>query len=253
MSFDNIISFLLNSFDSGNKEKNSEIHIGKKFTKNNNSSVLKIILLAREGEGEAYITKILIRRLHKKGYSSLSYFFPKHLPSSNANKTINNFDFIKNQIKFDILKIKTEHNFQKIDIIAPSLSVVSACLIANDNDNIQNLFLLVPSSCLASSLWNGIRTQKLKNTYEHQNINQEDLKNRWKNLAPKRNINTMRGKNIFIAISKSDKVIPYHFGKELTNLTKKLHPNNTIIQENTYIGHYFTVIKYYLFNKELLK
>ena len=130
---------------------------------------------------------------------------------------------------------------------------MNACLIANDNDDIQNLFFIVPGSCLASSLWNGIRTQKLKNIYERQNISQEQLKTSWGNLAPKNNLDAMRNKNIFISISKSDKVIPYCFGKELAYLAKKLYPNNAIVQENSRLGHYLTIVKYYLFDKELLE
>lgn len=252
MSIDNIINFLSNGFDYFDKEECSEIYINKKFAINNKSSVLKIIL-PPWGDGESFLTKILIWRLKKRGYSCLAYFFPKYILSSNISDTSKFYISIKDQIRSDILKFKAEYNFQKIDIIAPSLGVVSACLIADDNENIQNLFFIVPGSCLASSLWNGVRTQKLKNVYEHQNINQEQLKKSWESLAPKNNINAMRNKNIFIAISKSDRVIPYCFGKELADLAKKLYPTNVVIQENNYLGHYLTVIKYYSFDKELLK
>jgi hypothetical protein len=252
MSLDKIIGFLFNGVDSIDKEENPEIYVTKKFIKNNDSSILKIIL-PPWGDGESFITKILIWRLSKKGYSSLAYFFPKHILSSDVTKTVKTFNFIRDRIKSDILNLKTEHKFKKVDIIAPSLGVVSACLIANDNDDIQNLFLVVPGSCLASSLWNGMRTQKLKNAYEHQNISQAQLRNIWESLAPKNNINAMKNKNVFMAISKSDKVIPYCFGKELADLARKLYPNHTLVQENSYWGHYFTVIKYYLFDKELLK
>lgn len=251
MSLDNIINFLSNSFDFFDEEEHSEIYINKQFVKNK-SSVLKVIL-PPWGDGNSFITKILIWRLKKSGCSCLIYFFPRSILSSNINDTIFFFNSIRNQIKSDILKLKVEYKFQRIDIIAPSLGGVSACLIANDNDDIQNLFLIVPGSCLASSLWNAITTQKLKNIYEHQNINEEQLKILWESLDPENNFNAMINKNIFIAISKSDKVILYRFGKELADLANKLYPNNVVIQENSYLGHYLTVIKYYLFNKELLK
>ncbi|KKT19253.1 MAG: hypothetical protein UW02_C0013G0036, partial [Candidatus Nomurabacteria bacterium GW2011_GWB1_43_7] len=48
-------------------------------------------------------------------------------------------------------------------------------------------------------------------------------------------------------------VIPYVFGKEFASLVKDLYPNNTIIKENNFLGHFVTVVKYYLFSKELLK
>ena len=112
---------------------------------------------------------------------------------------------------------------------------------------------MVPGSCLASSLWKGIRTQKLKKIYEKQNIKLEQLQTLWQSLAPKNNISALDNKNIFIAISKSDKVIPYPFGKELADLVKTKYPQNTSIAENKYLGHYFTVLKYYFFSKKLLE
>lgn len=252
MGIDNVIDFLSNGFDLFDKEERSEIQMDKKFIRNDKSSVLKIIL-PPWGDGESFATKILMWRLKKNGYSCLAYFFPKYILSSNINDTLKFFNSIKDQLKSDILKLKAEYNFQRIDIITLSLGVVSACLIANDNDDIQNLFFIVPGSCLASSVWNGIRTRKLKNVYEHQNINRKRLKISWDSLAPKNNIDAMKNKNIFIAISKSDKVIPYRFGKEFADLAKNLYPNNVVVQENSYLGHYLTAIKYYLSDKELLK
>lgn len=252
MSIDYIISFLYNCFDFSNNTEGFTIQIDKKFIQSKNSSVLKIIL-PTWGEGETLITKILIWRLHQKGHSCLAYFFPKHLLSNNPNNTVEFFNLIKDQIKSDIEKFKSQFNFKRIDIITASLGVVSACLIANNNDGIKNLFFIVPGSCLASSLWNGTRTQKLKNAYKSQNINQEQLQAMWKMLAPKDNIDSMNYKNIFIAISKSDKVIPYCFGRELADLIKNSYPKNTTVKENKLLGHYLTIVKYYLFDKTLLK
>ncbi|MFA6099053.1 MAG: hypothetical protein WCV50_05985 [Patescibacteria group bacterium] len=253
MSLDNIINFLSNGlYSSDKKEEGVEFNINKKFIKNDSSSTLKIIL-PPWGDKESIISRILIRRLNKKGYSCLAYFFPRHILSSDVDKTVEFFNTIKERVKSDIKKLKAEYNFQKIDIIAPSLGVVSACLIANGNQDISNLYFIVPGSCLAASLWNGIRTQHLKNIYEKQGINQEKLINIWGSLAPKNNINALAGKNIFIAISRSDKIIPYRFGKELADLMTKLYPQTTVVQENGHLGHYLTVIKYYLSGKELLE
>lgn len=221
MSLDSIIIFLLNGSCSTDKYKEGlNIHINKRFVRHDNSSVLKIII-PQWGDKESIATRILIRRLHKEGYSCLSFCLPRDILSSNPKDTIKFFNSIAEQLKCDIQKLKAEYNFQRIDIIAASLGCVSACLIANGNKDVQNLFLLVPGSCLASSLWNGIRTQELRKIYEHQNINQEQLKSIWKDLAPKNNIDLMGNKNIFIAISQSDKLIPYRLGKEFAEFNEK--------------------------------
>jgi hypothetical protein len=252
MATDNIINFLLHGFGSTNKEDNAKFYINKNFVRNNGSAVLKIIL-PPWGDGDSLVTKILIRRLQNRGYSTLNYFFPRNILSPDVKATIESFYFIRDQIKSDIAKLKAEQGFKQIDINAPSLGVVSACLIANNNNDVNNLFFIVPGSGLAASLWNGIRTQKLKNNYQRQNISEEQLIKIWTSLAPKENINALIGRNIFVAISRADKIIPYRFGKELADSLQKLYPNNTAVKQNSHLGHYLTVIKYYMFGRELLK
>ena len=252
MSLDNVFDVVYNIKDFFKKRKSSRFYIEKKFFKNDKTSVLKIIISPR-GDSVPPTDKILFRRLCKKGYSCLYYCISGSVLSPDVNETIRYFNLVKDQIRSDISELKTKHNFKKVDIISSSLGAVSVCLVANNNDYVDNIFLIVPGSCLASSLWNGIRTQNLRKIYENQKINQEELKNIWATLAPKNNINELRNKNIFISISKSDKVIPYVFGKEFASLVKDLYPNNTIIKENNFLGHFVTVIKYYFFSKELLK
>lgn len=253
MNVDSIITQIFNWSDILKSEKtNSEFRINKKFVKNNHSSTLKVII-PPWGEGESLVDTILLRRLFNQGYSCLAYFFPKSILSPDISRTRELFEQIKNTVRADISRLKTEHHFQKIDIIATSLGVVSACLIANDNDDVADLYFIVPGSCLAASLWDGIRTKKLKSIYEHQGINREQLVQSWHSLAPKNNINTLRNRNIFIALSRSDRVIPYRYGRELADLVIKQYPNETVVQENSHLGHYLTVVKYYVFDTELLK
>ena len=252
--FDKIINFLwvTNHLEKYPKNTNFTANeIQSFFIHKENSLTLKIILPGW-GDGFSWVTKVLVKRLSRKGFSCLAYSLPRTILPHNPNLALGIFNIVKESIKKDITNIKSQYNFKKIDIIAPSLGVVIACLIANGNKDITNTFFIVPGGCLASSLWDGVRTQRLKQIYETQGIDKEKLKKLWYSLAPQNNIGILSNKRIFIAISKSDKVIPYHFGKELADLAKKLYPNNTLVQENSYLGHYLTAIKYYLFDKELL-
>lgn len=252
MSLDNIVSFFFNIADFFDDNKRFEFHLNRKFIEYKNSSVLKVIFMAR-CDKEGFFDKALINRLHKKGHSCLVYFLPKSLLSQDINQTIGFFNFVTDLVKSDISKFKSKYNFERIDIISSSLGAIISCLVANNNDEVQNLFFIVPGSCLASSLWYSKRTKKLRKSYECQNIGLEQLKNAWSKLAPKNNIDLMSNKNIFIAISKSDKVIPYQFGKELADLAKRMYPQSIFVRENNHLGHYFTAVKYYLFDKEILK
>ncbi len=176
--FDKIINFL---WVTKRFEKYPDINftaneIQKLFIHKENSLALKIILPGW-GDGLSWVTKILVRRLSRRGYSCLAYSLPKTILPYDPNLAPGIFSIVKETIKRDIKDIKSQYNFKRLDIIAPSLGVVIACLVANDNRDITNTFFMVPGSCLASSLWDGARTQRLKQVYTTQGIDKEKLKN----------------------------------------------------------------------------
>lgn len=253
MNFDKIIAFLslLNRFENYQINDLPAADIKKNFIYKNNSTILKV-LIPPWGNGEYLVTKLLRRRLIKKGYSCLSYTLPRRILSSDIYLTLKLFNDISEQIKLDIAELKVKHHFQQIDIISFSLGAVNACLIANNNPDISGLFLIIPGACLASSLWDGVRTQRLKKIYEKQGVNRGQLIKIWADLAPKNNIDALNNKKIFIAISLADKIIPYNSGQELANLLIKRY-SPTIIEKNRRLGHYLTSIKYHLFSEILLK
>jgi hypothetical protein len=208
MSPDYIIDFLYNVVDLFKKENIQKFSIQKTFLINKRTSVLKVVI-SPKGDQVPPTDRILIKRLYKKGYSCLYYYISGSVLSTDANETLNNFIQIRNEIRQDISKYKTEYNFERIDLISSSLGNISACLITNGNDDVNNLSLIVPGSCLASSLWNSIRTEGLRSEYEDQGMNETILKDLWNDLDPINNMDGWGNKNIFLAISKCDKVIPY--------------------------------------------
>ena len=215
--FDKIINFLLikNRFEMYSKNTDFTANeIQRFFIHKENSLALKIILPGWS-DSLSWVTKGLIRRLSRRGFSCLAYSLPRTILPHDPNLAPGIFSIVKEFIKRDISNIKSQYNFKKIDIIAPSLGVVIACLIANDNKDITNTFFIVRGGCLASSLWDGVKTQRLKQIYETQGIDKEKLKKLWYSLAPKNNISILNNKRIFIAISKSDKIIPYQINNIL--------------------------------------
>jgi hypothetical protein len=69
------------------------------------------------------------------------------------------------------------------------------------------------------------------------------LKEAWRDLAPENNFDGLKGKEIEIYISKCDVNIPYRFGKKLVD-RMVAHGLNPLVNENKYLGHYLTVLRY---------
>ena len=124
-------------------------------------------------------------------------------------------------------------------------------MCANNNQNIDEIFLIIPGHCLAESIWQGISTQKIRQEYENQKISLKKLKNYWYTLAPENNINNLKSKKVSIFLSKADKVIPYYCGKKLLEKAKSLK-YNLFYNINDNPGHYLTALKFYLSPKRFL-
>lgn len=246
MSFDYIIKFLwlTNYFEKFPDPKGKNYPIEKYFRHASRADELIVVLPF--WKSWTFANKLLNWRALRSGKSCLFYSFSPELLSSDPEYTLQEFHKIKAQVRQDISDLKKQYGYSKIKIIATSLGVVSAMMIADGNKDVDELLLIVPGSCLASSLWDGIRTQRLKKIYEQKGIDKEKLQKMWKELAPKNNVSQIEGKKIHVAISKSDKLIPYKYGKEFADILKE---KGASIKESIFPGHYISIIQFYLFGK----
>lgn len=223
-----------------------DLPIEKFFKHINGSNALVVIIPGWKNSPS--VDKFFEWRIMKSKQSCLRYCFHPDLLSANPEYTVKEFLNIKEKIKKDILELKMKFGYAKIKLVASSLGAVSAMLVANNNKDIDQLFLLVPGSCIDYPLWYGIRTKKLKKIYEKKGINIEKLHNLWKEIAPINNADSLEDKKICTYISKSDKAIPYKYGKELSqyliNRYKKAEE-----KENILWGHYLSIVKFYLFER----
>lgn len=255
--FDAIINFISvsNRFEKYEREKLIKRSflkgVQKFFVPKKNSKTLKVII-PPWGDSEYYVTKLLKKRLASQGFACLSYSFPQNILSADAENVPLKFQLVREKVLADIEKLKKRYGFLEIDLIGTSLGVVTACLIANNSKHFKDIFFIVPGNCAASSLWDGIRTQKLALAYQNQGLSKDGLARLWQELAPENNIDNLSFNNLYVATSKSDRIIPYCYGKKLTDQLQKRY-KKVHIMENNRLGHYLTVLKYFLFSDLLYK
>lgn len=250
MSLDKIISLFLlgNYFENPTAEDNIQekdlVQRDFKYTPQSRGLYVFIPPWHRD----VLLSKIMERKIVKIGFSALFYSFSPKILSASDVLTVRYFEKIKNIIKNDITTLRGKHNFSEINIISFSIGAVIAMMVADNNDRINKLELIVPGSNLAESMWNGIRTQRIRAEFEKKNITLGQLNRKWEVLAPKDHISGLKCKKIYIQLSRADKIIPYVYGKELADLLKKSNIK-TVVEENNFLGHYCTCLKFYLFPK----
>lgn len=249
MDLDKIIKLVRNGNEVFSNKIPSDNILKNKFSHKKDSKEL-FILLPSWG-GRLYYNFFPRHLLMKNGFSVLEYEFSEAILSTNWRSTLDYFNFIRKSVVEKAEKLKKEYGFQKIKIIGISLGCVNACMCANDNLSIDEIFLITPGHCLAESVWQGISTQKIKQEYEAQKISLKELKNHWHALAPENNLNSLKSKKVSIFLSKADKVIPYYCGKKLLEKVKSTK-YDLFYKIDDHLGHYLIALQFYLSPKKFL-
>jgi len=250
MGFDRIISKFEQEKDGISFKAKPKDYIKKEFKYKKGSSILYAIV--PPWHVELGISRVLKKKILANKDSYIDYVFSPEILSTYPNTAKKCYNIIKKTVRSDLNKLSKKYGFSKIVIIGISLGCVNALMIANNNPLVKKIILIAPGHCLAESLWNGVRTQKLRQEFEKKGINLEKLKKAWKTLAPENNISGLMGKEIYVYLSKADEAIPYYCGKSLVEsmIKKGLKPN---VKTNKYLGHYLTVLKFMFFPKKFLK
>lgn len=250
MNFDKIFFYTWNRRQIFDREIPPERIIKSRFTHKEESSELYVIFPS--WGGNFYLNHFLRRRFMLDGYSFLEYQFSKGILSTDKEMTLKYFKAICEKAKGDIEKLKKEHNFQKIKVIGISIGCVNACMMAENNPNINELILVVPGHCLAESMWQGFDTQELRKTYEKEGATLPELKKYWHDLAPENNINNLKCEKVSIFLSRADIVIPFCCGEKLAEKLKFMKYNLSC-HINKHLGHNLTAISFLLNPKKYLK
>ena len=249
LNLDNILSWSA-LFDKENLSK--EVEIQNPFSGSvfyDHGSKTGYVLLAPWHAG-SYIFALLKRRIRRAGEAYVQYNLIPDILSPDIEATRSYFEIVSQNIRKDMQKIHRENGVEKFIIIGLSLSCVFTMMIANNNDLVSEVILVVPGNTLAGSLWNSIRTIKIRRAMEKGGITLSRLKRYWIELAPEEYINGIKDKKIRIILSRKDIIIPYRFGKTFANETKKVIPNVEVI-ENNHLGHYGTILSFLLSKKYL--
>ena len=212
---------------------------GKTCT-NPNARRLTLLLPPWHGGGAVY--EILARRLAKEGSAVLRYAFHGQILEPNAERVRASFHFIQQAVVADIEALTAEKSYESVDFIASSLGNVSLALIASRYRNFRKASMVVAGSNLARSVWEGSRTQALREAFEAQGLDEQALDTMWTELAPKNHAEFFSGKEVAMHVSTADTVIPTHYQIEMAEHMRAVCDNATVTYLNK--GHAASVIDF---------
>jgi len=239
MNLDKILSWS-SLFDKDNL--NREVELQNPFSGSvfyDRGSKVAYVLIAPWHAG-SYIFTLIKKRIRGAGDAYVQYNLISDILSPDAEATRAYFEIVSQNIRKDLIKIHKESGVEKFIMVGLSLSCVFAMMIASKNELITDVILVAPGSTLAESMWDGLRTAKIKRVMKKEGMTLGRLKKYWLQLAPEEYLEGIKDKKVKIFLSKSDKVIPYRFGKKFADEAKKIIPD-VEVKINNMLGHYGTV------------
>ena len=133
---------------------------------------------------------------------------------------------------------------KQFTVIGTSVGSMVAIKTANHEPAVKKLILNTPGNCQAEIIWSSIRLRYIKKYLEKQGMSITKLKKLWEEMLPENNLDKLKGKELFINLSRADLVVPYANGQKLVGKMREIGLNPTVMENNN-LGHYLTILKYY--------
>jgi hypothetical protein len=204
------------------------------FIRNQKAPVLTLVFPPWHGGGPAI--KILTNRLAKAGSAVLSFNFHDSILEPSAYGVIESFNHMEAGVQGATTKLLAENNYQKIRLVGLSLGTVSLALAARILPNFDSATVVVGSSNLALSMWEGKRTAGVRRGLQAQGVTAREIDQAWQMLAPKNHAECFEGKDVNMVISRSDNIVPTHYQNEFAEHLTKAGANLSV--SYTRLGHY---------------
>lgn len=211
---------------------------------NPGASKLAVVFPPWHGGGKT--TQNLVSRLVGDGSAVLNCEFHDQIIEPNAERVPKSFASIQESVGSELQRLHECMGYRRIHLIGISLGNVAMTMVAEVFQDFSAATFLVAGSNLASAMWDGRRTQGIKEVLRSQGYTKAQLDEAWQDLAPKKYAPIFKDKDVQAIISKKDNLIPTSYqiemGKELDRagvLATKKYTNS---------GHAATIARFCLFS-----
>jgi pimeloyl-ACP methyl ester carboxylesterase len=206
---------------------------------NSDSNKLAVVFPPWHGGGR-FIQR-LVYRLRSENWAVLNYAFHDQILEPSIQRVPQSFTAIKDQVA-DELNTLRKAQYERMHLIGISLGTMSMTLAASEYHEFQSATFVLPSSKLASSVWEGMRTQNIRQLLNVHGYTKSDVEEAWSELEPIKYAKDFTGKEVNTYVSSTDRIILPSFQREMVNALRERGSN---LKENySRLGHASSIINY---------
>lgn len=221
-----------------------EVVTGRKFL-NPNGQQLYVLFPPWHGGAQPY--QKLARRLAAQNKAVLAYTFHDEILKPDVDEVLKSFQCMQTIVADELNTIADSQKYDHIRLISMSLGNPALAMVTAEFDRFDSASFALSATDLASSMWHGIRTQRVRQGIESQGYSLEAVKQAWAPMAPINNLAALAGKNIDILVSTADAVIPASYQYEYVNALRDYGIEPTV--STTRLGHYAAIVKFCLYSQ----
>lgn len=181
--------------------------------------------------------------LQLQGYCCITYTYDEDILSPDGKKTVESILAVRNAILAEITLLK-RRGYNDIYLFGTSLGSLIALLVANKSEAVSKVIFNIPGIDIAKSVWKWDKIiPNFKNELIKQDYTLKKLKKEWRPIAPIRNINNLRNKQILLLLTKKDEIVYCPNQKLIRILQKQRYQVKAVISPGW--GHYLSGIYHF--------
>ena len=187
-----------------------EALVGREYL---NQEARKLAVIFPPWHGGDMVMRALSKRLARKG-AVINYQFHDRILEPNIEQVQQSFNVLATKIALDLFEADQKFEYEDINLIGLSLGNVALAKTARIFDRFTRATMVTSASSLADSMWDGARTQNIRQDLEIQGVKMEELSDAWHDLAPNSHAKAFVNKPTTVHISTNDSIIPTRYQNE---------------------------------------
>ncbi len=210
-----------------------------------NADGKKLCVLFPPWHGGSWAYEALIRRLARRGYAVLAYSFHDQILKPDAQQVVASYQYIQKAISDDLKKLSK--TYDSIWLIGLSVGILALTMTSEKFDRFERVSLVIPSVKLSYTLWNAIRTRRIRDGLEAQGYTVESLEELWKPLHTVHRVEALNGKRVDIVVSTADEIILPRYQQDYVSILRRAGVKPQV--KTTRVGHYAAIVNFCLRTK----
>jgi len=214
-----------------------------------NPDAQKLAVIFPPWHGGGRFTDRLSERLQNRNWAVLNYNFHNQIIEPNPNRVLASYETVQAEISVHLDEIQAGAAYRYMHFIGISLGNVAMALVAKEYPDFSSATFVVPGSNLATSMWEGARTQGIAESMEQQGHTKSEVDEAWRDLAPMNNAVAFREKRVQTFISTTDRIILPHYQSQMNEAL--INAGSHLTSQSSRLGHGASIIKFCYFSGKI--